>query len=435
MGVNRTKRIRQFGLIAGAAALVLLMVGPVFGTTNPDADHLRLTDDFEGFFYGATDPIPLPGVTIQPVTPGSKGCEISPLTGPLVDLSSNSGQGIKDPGLFDHGIGVKAGGSNGVPCSETGVGEQLIIESHFSWIKLELDVQPKNDAWIHVELYDNGFRVAHHQLVTGDSIAAYNDSSGANETPAPGFPYTATTTGGNGALMSETVEACANPSDSGPDSGPNDNCRWFIQPGVSFNKVVLSTTVGRFALEGGDDFDSFDPDGFADGHYDSLFFRGVVCSEETVEDTDGKVFGAFTLLTAGELICKHYSVIADGGNNWVTFDPNPNDETNTPELFRALLSFDPVILNSGKFSLGLQYDPNFDPDSPESYFPQPIQLCVDPTFDENGLVDGFEDSLTGIPDGESWCLAGEFTKASPNGLELITVFQVIGREDPRFGFK
>jgi hypothetical protein len=54
---------------------------------------------------------------------------------------------------------------------------------------------------------------------------------------------------------------CNSPSDSGPDSGVNDNCRWPVSApswtgaddGVFFDTLTLKALVGSFSLEGGAD--------------------------------------------------------------------------------------------------------------------------------------------------------------------------------------
>lgn len=315
------------GLTVALAAFVL----PVFGTSGPDADRLRLTDTTEAFFYGDTSPT-ASGVTLQQVKVGTKGCEIDPLNGPLVVLSSAGGGGVKDPGLFAHSIGVKSGGSNGTPCSQTDGNEKLVVRSNGnSWYKLELDVEAKGNARIYAQLRTGGAGgalVDTYQLLTGSSIAAYNASNDPDETPSPGFPYEAH------ADSSNLVEACANPSDSGPDSGPNDNCRWYITSDAPFDTVVLYTSVGSVSLEGGGDFVSLT--GFGAGNYDSLFYRAaaptaVDDSYSTNEDTPLTVPGPGVLgndsdifnspLSASVVSTTSNGALVLNGNGGFTYTP------------------------------------------------------------------------------------------------------------------
>ena len=272
------KGIWKTALIAGAAALILFLVLPVFGASHfPDADRLRLTEDdgdyvgYEGFFYGSDQPGT--ATSSQPLT-NSKGCLLnSTAAGPLVTLGPSPSGKIKGPGFTQLGIGVKSGGSNGTPCAETSMPEVLEITSYHAWYRMDLDVQPKSNAWIEVRMYNGGTSpVATHWLVTGSSIEAYNALPDPDVPPAnAGLPYRATTTG------VFDVRACANPNDSGLDSGPNDNCYWTLTPGLSFTYVEIEALVGSVALEGGNDFEGtgldIDGKGFEDGGFDSLFHR------------------------------------------------------------------------------------------------------------------------------------------------------------------
>ena len=349
--MRRAKRIWQGTLIAGAAALILFLVAPVFGSSHgPDADRLRLTNEVDVFFYGSQQPVEGTGVTIQDVSAG-KSCEISQLSGPLVTWSSGGGGKVKGPGIVKHGIGVKSGGSKGTPCSQVSDGEQLVIVGANPWIRLELDVEAKGNAWIHVQLYDGETEVGlQHQLLTGGNI------EGSGETPAPGFPYTASTSAGN------EIEACANPSDSGPDSGPNDNCRWFIDPGASFNKIVLWASVGSVSLEGGNDFASFDPTGFAAGDFDSLFYRAnqapvagddAYVMDERVPDTTTIMFNTLVVVGGGT---------PDLGLLGNDTDPNGDSLTVTGVDETGLIGF--VTSWSADGSFTYTPDPSFDWEPP-----------------------------------------------------------------------
>ena len=547
--MTRSRRLRVSGMLAGAAALVFLMVGPVLGVFHPapDADHLRLTEDFEGFFYGDHDPDGSGTAVVEQFLTLGRGCEISPLSGDLVTLSSylTAGGGLRGPGLTQLGMGVKQGGSNGTPCSEIGGNEVLVIEpaagkpdAALAWYKLFLNVQPKFDGWVHVEMYSGITMVAHHQLLTGDSIAAFNAANPLLPPEGVGIddsvPYTATTSVGN------EIEACANPSDSGPDSGPNDDCLWTIDPEVVFDRVEIYTTVGSVAVKGGGDFAAFNPlTDSPEETFDSLFFRSpvvavddsyemderdpsdpsmvatlteslpgvldndsdnlevhpavvspgglttqlgsftvasdgsftytpnpafvwtdgvfsyqdtwqytardstlpgitdtatvtitvhrVICSNETVTDIDGGIVGSFTLL-ASSPICKRYEVEAhesDGPSDPSTITFTPEGNGGGKEVFRGVLTFDPLPSPDGSFFVGLEYDPDNDGPLPA----QPLLPCIAPVF-TSGLV-----TSATLPPLESWCLAGGSFVANSTGTAFIPTAQVIGEEDPRFSFK
>ena len=681
--MRRVRRFWKVALIGGVAALAFAVVGPVFGSSHVDADHLRMTDyddgvfeDYFGFFYGADNPSGLPASGLQPFG-FSSGCLISGKNGPLVTISSKSPN--NRPGVHNLGLGVKSGGSNGTPCSETAAPEKLTISAAAGqvWDGLRLDVQPKSNAWVLVTLHLVGGQTETHELLTGGAIDHYNTENGTSETPRNGAtpPFTATTDPNNAALG--LVEACANKSDSGPDSGPNDNCIWTIIAGGDFTMVELTTKSGwgSVALEGGADFEGVDADDFDGDSFDTLFYRGnsvpyalgplsategtptnygvddlaadddgdgltlqgtptadngtatlngnsidytpdenfcgddtlyftvsdgvndpvdlsitinvtcvndppvpngadntedayevderkpipltnplqfqavtlevpaagvlsndtdpegdaitvysvddsatlgtvswsadgsfsytptilaeedpwtagdplpnpvdsweeigvfsytdtfsyvaqdsggalsssatvtitvhrVVCSEETVRDVDFEVFGAFTLLQADgdPPKCKRYAVFSHGGENENEVDFITEAEDGVAETFRGLLSFKPEQQSAGEYTLGLFYDPDFDPSDPDNFNPQPLPQCIDPVY-ELGVVDvpgfpsGYQTMLVVDADfvalaalGHSWCWAGDITIPG-GGVEVETIRQVIGQQDPRF---
>ena len=241
--------------VLAAAALTVLLITPVSGTSHENALRLHLGSDYQSFSDGTIS---------QPLAVGNRGCALSAesIAGPLVMLSANNGRA---PGLVDLSIGVKSGGSNGTPCSLTDDRETLILESapgRPNWASLRLDLELKGNAWVVLDLFAGDTPAGTYELLTGSSIAAYNAANGTNEMPTEGFPYTALAT------ATDPVAACANPSDSGPDSGPNDNCLWTILPEGGFDKVVVTTEVGSVSLEGSGDFGN-DPD------HDTLFvFNG-----------------------------------------------------------------------------------------------------------------------------------------------------------------
>jgi len=413
--------------VLATAALTVLLITPVSGSSHENALRLHLGSDYQSFSDGTVS---------QPLTVGDRGCALSneSLDGPLVTLSANNG---RTPGLVDNSIGVKSGGSNGTPCSLTDDREVLTIAGASavpSWVSLRLDLELKGNAWVVLDLYDGDTSAGTFELLTGSSIAAYNAANGTSETPTAGFPYTAEST------TADPVAACANPSDSGPDSGPNDNCLWTIAPDGGFDRVVITTEVGSVSLEASADFgndpdhdtlfffnepptanddayefnensgDNFvaapgvlgndtDPDGDgltaiaetgpahgaldlnADGSFtyspdfgyfgpDSFTYRAadgadvsapatvsinvvkVICTDETVDDTDGAVSGAFTLI-ANEFACKPYSVTADEATGVVDFFLGGADT----QPFRGYLEFAAQAAPGGVNGQPLQYDP------------------------------------------------------------------------------
>ncbi|NNE11434.1 MAG: tandem-95 repeat protein, partial [Ilumatobacter sp.] len=214
------------------------------------------------------------GSTTQSVLPTTR-CEItgSGLNGPLVALDSN-----RKVGFSDTGIGVKSGGSQGTPCGRVDSAETLSITTAGTldgrlMNKLVLDLELKGNAWVKLTLTNDGGQVGPvFQLQTGSSIET-------DATPAtPGPPYMATST------VAAPKAACANPSDSGPDSGPNDNCLWTVVPDADFDTATFTVMVGEFSLEGSADFGG-------DPAYDTLLYlsnRAPVANDDSLttdEDT------------------------------------------------------------------------------------------------------------------------------------------------------
>ena len=155
----------------------------------------------------------------------------------------------------------------------------------------------------------------------------------------------------------------------------------------------------------------------------------LICSGESVIDKDGGIVGEFTLLSGAD-ICKRYVVVAHEGDpldptdqSTITF--TPEDNGGLPEMFRGLLTFDPLPSPDGSFFVGLEYDPDNDGPLPA----QPLLPCIAPVF-TSGLV-----TSATLPPLESWCLAGGSFVANSFGDAFIPTAQVYGEEDPRFSFK
>jgi VCBS repeat-containing protein len=158
----------------------------------------------------------------------------------------------------------------------------------------------------------------------------------------------------------------------------------------------------------------------------SIDVVAVMCSGDTVSDEDGLVSGEFTRLTDPDE-CKRYEVDADDGS-----PEDPDDGTvlfqpvgSATVVYRGLVSLGPDEApdgsGDGSYGLLLRYDPT----GGTTY--QPVPWCLDPVFDEDGLV-----TTATLPGEHSWCIAGESTKAVGPEPQLVTVWQVYGEDDPRF---
>jgi hypothetical protein len=265
--VNRRSIIRWLTLgLAVTAVAATATVLPAFGAQDVVRLHFAPDGSSIAFTYNGTS---------QALIPTTR-CEISSTSaaGPLMTLTSNRKLGINS-----NGIGAKTGGSQGTPCGRVDTTENIALAIPTTGVltgrtmnKMTLDLELKGNAWVEVTLSRGGSQVGPvFGLQTGSSIQA-------GLTPLPGPPYMATST------SSQPVAACASPSDSGPDSGANDNCLWTINPGLEFDKAAFTVRVGEFSLEGSGDFGG-------NSAYDSLFYlsnRAPAASNDgytTLEDT------------------------------------------------------------------------------------------------------------------------------------------------------
>jgi len=154
--------------------------------------------------------------------------------GPTGARTSSLGWVATSIGVYD--------GPNGVPCGRVSYDKGEAIEVKlgsdipgdvFAFDRLELDVEVKGDVKLTMEV-KFGSRVNQYHLWTGAAVG----SAGADDEPRVLRP-------------GDNVYRCKAASDSGPDSGASDNCRWIIEDVGSSFKITLE--AGEFSLEGGGD--------------------------------------------------------------------------------------------------------------------------------------------------------------------------------------
>jgi len=184
----------------------------------------------------------------------SRGCTFSDLgSGDRLVTLSAAGNNKADLGIGPTSIGVYDG-PTGVPCSRvsivkgvteslglslnTAAGSVLANKSANGFDRLEFDIEAKGDLLLTLEvrliLGSTSVRTRTYELRTGSQIVG-------SESP-PGFE----------ADPAHRVFNCSAASDSGSDSGANDNCRWIINDyGSAF---TLKPVSGEFSLEGGGDY-------------------------------------------------------------------------------------------------------------------------------------------------------------------------------------
>jgi hypothetical protein len=101
-----------------------------------------------------------------------------------------------------------------------------------AFYRLELDIEVKQNAAFLLEILNDGTVVDRFYMRSGSSIIAGEGSS------SPGSP--------------DRIFNCSAQSDSGPDAGLRDNCRWIVDSlGQQFRLIPL---VGEGSWEGGGDF-------------------------------------------------------------------------------------------------------------------------------------------------------------------------------------
>jgi len=290
-GVNRGCSLVRIGSswVPGAAAIVLTLfaaqataeVTPPFGL--PDRGVLRLqlgSQVTEGGLHAPRRFVHEPSGLSQSIS-GYGKCGLS-LGGPtaLAVLASAGGSGSL--GLGTDSIGVY-NGAKGVSCYRIsayggesvtfGLGADIsaspLINAN-SFYRLELDVEVKQNAEFLLQILLGTAVTEEFRMRTGTSIVAGQGSTG------PDSP--------------DRIFNCGAASDSGPDSGSRDNCRWTVNAlGQQFRLIALK---GEGSWEGGGDY------GYAAYANNSLVYLtkadigAMGCESATVpEDTSTSTIG------------------------------------------------------------------------------------------------------------------------------------------------
>jgi len=191
----------------------------------------------------------------QGITAGEKGsCLMNWASGGVnVDLARlvpYGGAGAAMPGFGYTSIGVYDG-PKGTPCSRVDASTNEYLRFGLgnytrtniganAFDRMEIDVEVKSDAKLLLNTYIAGSLTGTYELRTGGSIV-----------PGEGFGPTSTGAPPE-ADPAHRIVNCSARSDSGPDSGPNDNCRWIINDLAQSIDIVAVN--GSFSLEGGGDW-------------------------------------------------------------------------------------------------------------------------------------------------------------------------------------
>src|SRR4051794_39522620 len=211
---NRTLRVvAAVALLTGALGVVAI----ASGGAEPSAVHLHLGSDGRSFKFGTTT---------QPLVAANNSCAISS-SSTVMSISSTGTASL--PGLGADSIGVKSkSGANGTPCGQVDSAESVTF-------KPGTTIGSRTFSGLRLDLELTGNAVAKLTLARGTTSAVYQLQTGSSITPAQSseadydktVPYDVSSSPG------DTTDACAAPNSSGPNSGPNDNCEWTVQPGFN----------------------------------------------------------------------------------------------------------------------------------------------------------------------------------------------------------
>ena len=333
--------------------------------------------------------------------------------------------GTKVPGFVGDSIGVYGGSptapksstSRGVPCSRVDAsGDEALTVALAGKLdsglihRAELDVEVKSGAKIVATLFDGATAAGRFELRSGSSIVSGQGST------TPG---------------SATFN-CSARSDSGPDAGASDNCRWVFD-GL-FDKVTLTAKAGSFSLEGGSD---------ASGLAPSTFFLAeqpptgtVTCPSDVGPGTtsdlvpqtgdDYSVTGSRGEDADGRAVCVpvDYDLTFDGTT--LDFTKRGPLNPNATFLFRTTFSPEPTGTGGGTFGLAPTKH-RFDNDPTSTVFD--LEGCEGtPVYDDNGDFAGIADVLTapgfdlvpGAPGVQYACVFDESVELVGSGLVQLT---------------
>jgi hypothetical protein len=241
-------RVRRAGAVA-LAAVVLFAGVNLEAVAAGSMGILRLQLGNQNQFVYETGT----GAVVQRFYEEGKGsCLLTWYTGDprLAELTPAGGAGAARPGMGSTSIGVY-NGKTGVPCERVsadafesltltlGVYTRTTLGAN-AFDRLELDIEVKKDARVKLTTYVAGSISRIYELRTGASIIPGEGLNPALDGTLPA------------SNPANRIVNCLARSDSGPDSGSSDNCRWTIDDlGQAFKIEALA---GEFSLEGGGDF-------------------------------------------------------------------------------------------------------------------------------------------------------------------------------------
>jgi hypothetical protein len=403
--------VRSATLAALSAALILglgSMTALSAAGTDDETLRLHLGSDGTRFVYSNG------GDPITQAIAAPKNCRIT-VDGPLAALSG-SDQG---PGLKDGSIGIKSGGSTGVPCARVDGTEDLALSLSGvpDAVTAALDLELKGGVQVDLVVSLDGTEVDTFQVRAGAGIVPGEGVDGSATAP-----FTATAT------AAQPVVNCRNASDSGPDAGPSDNCYVTIEPGSAFDAVTFRPLSGEVSLEGSSDYGD-------DPAFDTVFtllaggFDGELgCTEadNTATIEEGNVFGSFTRLTnpdGSACVLKPYTLDVDIAAETLSFVPVDNEGAPQQAAYQATVRFAPQN-SANPFTSQLEYDQ--DDDGPLGFEDMP--WCAGDPFATPDVPGSIDTSV--IPSGDTWCIVSESTGIE-SATQTRTTWNVVGVGDPK----
>ncbi|MFE5672186.1 hypothetical protein ACFQ58_11335 [Agromyces sp. NPDC056523] len=392
------------------SAALLLAVGSTAALSAAGADEetlrLHLGSDGTRFVYSND------GDPITQAIPAPRNCRVS-VDGALAAITG-SDQG---PGLKDGSIGIKTGGSTGVPCARVDSTEDLTValKGVPDAVKASLDLELKGGVRVDIVVSRDGTEVDTFQIRSGGGIVPGQGVDGSTTEP-----YTATAT------AAQPIANCRNASDSGPDAGPKDNCYVTIEPASSFDEVAFRPVSGEVSLEGSGDFGN-------NPSFDTIFtlagFTGELgCTEadNTAAIEQGGVFGSFTRLEnsdGSDCVLKPYTLEVDVAAETISFVPVDNEGAPQPATYRGTVKFGPQD-SANPFTSKLEYDQ--DDDGPLDFEFMP--WCAGDPFATPDVPGSIDTSV--IPSGHTWCIVSETTTIF-SATQTRTAWDVVGIGDPK----
>ena len=406
-------KVLSFPRAALLAAAVLLGLGsiPALSDDGPPApETLRLHMGTDGTFFEYSNN----GTPTQQAIGTPRNCRIT-VDGQLASLTGSD----RGPGLVDNAIGISTGGAQGVPCSRVDPTEDLTLALGAvpDAAQVSLDLELKGDVNLAMDLSRGGTAVGTFYVRAGGGIVAGEGVDGSMTAP-----YTATVTD------TAPIANCRNASDSGPDSGANDNCYLTIVPSASFDTVKFRPVSGAISLEGGGDY------GNNAASFETVFtlvgYDGELGCDETnnsVSIEEGTVFGEITRLenTDGSAcVLKPYNIAVDSAAGTLSFVPEDNEGAPQAAAYQGVLMFAPELA-ANPFQSHLEYDQ--DDDGPLGFEDMP--WCAGDPFDTPDAPGSINTEV--ISAGDTWCVVSA-TTSIVSETETRTTWVVVGIGDPKF---